>query len=147
MKSSEAVEFRVFLRGDWWNDNPPQYSIYLDDELIKAGTMTDKLTTFENYFKKEISFGQHVIKVRYENKTRDDTVFVDNRSVRTNFMMVPNIRLGLLACNPFFKTDGVFESDATGQKEAIDDSFKILKQGTFTFPFTSPYGYYFWRKL
>lgn len=145
MKTSENLDFTLSFIADWWNDNPPRISIFLDDELVATKVAELKRTPFNVDFKKEVLFGAKSLRIRYENKSTRDAIVLDNEPIRSNFITLTNLRINSLWCKQFIK-DGTYTSDDS-MPRLVTDNVVMLWQGEYEFKFNSPYAYYFLQKI
>jgi len=74
MSKTEKLHFKITLGGTYWH-KVPEYSILVDDtEIVRAlvKNPSGEVETIE--FDLELAETDHMLKIRLENKTNDDTV-------------------------------------------------------------------------
>lgn len=145
MKNSENLSVGLTFIADWWNNNPPTYSVYLDDELMFTKTAEVKRQAWTVNFDKEVLFGPRVIRIRYENKSSRDALVLDDEPIRSNFITLLNLKINSLYCKQFIK-EGIYTSDDAVSRP-VSDTVVMLWQGEYQFRFNSPYAYYFLPKI
>lgn len=145
MKTSENLDFTLSFIADWWNDNPPRITVFLDDEVVATKTAEARRVPFNVDFTKEVLFGAKALRIRYENKTARDAIVLDGEPIRSNFITLTNLRINSLWCKQFIK-DGIYTSD-DGMPRPVADNAVMLWQGEYKFKFNSPYAYYFLPKI
>jgi hypothetical protein len=80
---TELVEFKIVLDSVWHND-PPKYEILLNDELIDSGVVAEKEENREEKiitFSSELPEGDHVIKIRLQDKQNKHTPVDENNNI------------------------------------------------------------------
>jgi hypothetical protein len=144
--STENLHFEIGLSGTHWG-KMPQYSILVDDQVIKTGS-ADKLAMIE--FDLEIAEGPHSLKIRLENKEDTDTVQdSDNKTILKDLLLnietlaIDNIDISNLRWSkskyvldtPAEVEPGVFKSEYTS-------CVNMGHNGSWVFDFESPF--YIW---
>ena len=68
---NETLNIKVGLKGTHWGDKLPQFTVLIDDTVLKTGN-ANELEVHE--FNVDIPEGPHILKIRLENKEDSDTV-------------------------------------------------------------------------
>ena len=141
---SEALKFSVTVSGTYW-DKKPQYSIWLDDHpVIQTEIVSDKPQVHN--FTHDLDIGTHVIKIRLENKTSQDTK-VENGEIVGDMLLnvddikIDDISLGHLMWNANYKLDQ--QQQYQGKEiDHLDNCVNLGWNGTYILTFDSPF--YIW---
>lgn len=103
---SEEVEIEVLLSSKM-HANAPSFQLFIDDILIEEGKIFEKQIDNEHKvinWKGDLNEGDHVIRIKYFNKTNADTI-IDNVSkeilldqlLHIDSVSIDSIELGFLA--------------------------------------------------
>jgi len=111
MIETELLKFKITLSGTYW-DRRPEFDVLIDDSVIHSGQISrpssgrglpssntllpvdpDHAQVIE--FEKELASGEHVLSIRFKNKTADQTRgFVKEHSwLRDMLLTVENITI------------------------------------------------------
>ena len=107
--NEEKLSFVVSLSGTFW-DRRPQFSIWLDDHRVVASEIVSPAQQ-EIKFERTVDEGLHTLKIRLENKTKQDTV-VENSEVIKDMLLnidditIDDISLGNLLWSAEYILDG-----------------------------------------
>jgi hypothetical protein len=141
---SEALKFSVTISGTYW-DKKPQYSIWIDDHpVIQTEIVSDKPQVHN--FTRDLDIGTHVIKIRLENKTSQDTK-VENGEIVGDMLLnvddikIDDISLGHLMWNANYELDQ--QQQYQGKEiDHLDNCVNLGWNGTYILTFDSPF--YIW---
>lgn len=131
MSDNEQVEFKVMLAADWW-DEKPNYQLLIDDDIIESGFLEEKNADNEQkviQFSKELSEGEHVLKVRLLNKSQIQTMVDESGNILKDQLLhikqieIDEIELDyLLWSHSFFHHFERFENGNPIFKELPDEN-------------------------
>ena len=147
--NEEKLSFVVSLSGTFW-DRRPQFSIWLDDHRVVASEIVSPAQQ-EIKFERTVDEGLHTLKIRLENKTKQDTV-VENSEVIKDMLLnidditIDDISLGNLLWSAEYILDG---SQPYQGKEIdhLDGCVNLGWNGTYVLKFTSPFYIWLLEKL
>lgn len=131
---SEKLLIKVGLSGTYW-DRKPQFQILINGEVIKEGEISSPSGEVEYHeFEKEFTqSSNHVLGIRFLNKTRDQTVKAqdyteENISIEKDMLLVfesleiDNVSVPFGSDNGLEPRYGVYKLDA-----AVDDQWEEYK--------------------
>lgn len=145
----ESLSFKITLTGTYW-DKKPNYSIYLNDELIEQKDIENK-SVHEIVFDHEVPEDQeHELKIRLNNKTTDDHVIKDSKELdmllNIQDIEIDGISIGHLKWESKFILDNPQEYQGKTVTE-LSACVNLGWNGTYTFKFTSPFYVWLLEKL
>lgn len=144
----EELKFEVKLSGTHWNKYP-EFSVWLDDQKI----LSDKINfdTHTVKFDRDLTEGQHEIKIRLENKTIHDTVIENGEIIKDMLLNIDDIiiedmSLGNLLWDATYHLDQpqTFNGQTVTQ---LDHCVNLGWNGTYTLKFSSPFYIWLLEKL
>ena len=144
----ETLDFSVTLTGTFW-DKRPQYSIWLDDKVITQSEIQSGDNVVK--FARNLTEGNHCLKIRLDNKTSDDTV-VENGSITKDMLLninditIDSISLG----NLMWESEYLLDSPQIYNGKEItklDRCVNLGWNGTYVMNFTSPFYLWLLEKL
>lgn len=150
----ETLNFGVTLNGTFWNKRP-QFSIWLDDSVVVQSELPDdKLHTFK--FIKEVTTGEHTLKIRLENKTNEDVVKSDpvdpNYTIVKDMLLnidditIADISLDTILWDSTFILDQPIEYQGETISK-LDSCVNLGSNGTYILKFSSPFYIWLLEKL
>lgn len=142
--NEENLEFIITLSGIFWSKHP-QYSIWLDEQLIVASEIAGKAQQPVHFTRKVIE-GSHSLKIRLENKTPLDTIVVDNTVTNDMLLNIDDISIdGISLGELLWKQQYILDEPQEYQGEIIkrlDKCVNLGWNGTYILNFNSPF--YIW---
>jgi len=148
--NKEALSFKISLTGTYW-DKKPEYSIFINDTLIKQDTIKDK-SVHEMLFSHKVEEGQeHELKIRLNNKESDDTV-VENGEIVNDMLLnvdgieIDDIDIGNLRWSADYLLDTPREYNGK-TVDHIDNCVNLGFNGSYILKFTSPFYVWLLEKL
>lgn len=148
---TEDLSFKITLSGTY-HDKVPEYSIFLDDTLIKQASITQPTDVNEVIeFTSTVSEGSHELKIRLENKEDSDVLKDNYESEDYNIIgdmllnvigiEVDEISLGQL----IWDSEYIFDKPILVGKVLVTKLERCVnfgQNGTYILTFTSPF--YLW---
>lgn len=153
MSDLERVDFKLTLSAEWYR-LPCHVKIWLDDELIEDTEISERKSQGEKKvieFGRELSDGDHAIKIQYLDKTDLDTEIDGQRNILKDHLLnvdeveIDEIELGFMA----FK-EGIFYPDRgirPDLPETIREMVCIGYNGTWELKFRVPTYIWFLENL
>lgn len=140
---TEPLNFNILLSSKNWG-NLPQFSIWLDDELITQGSAG--LTPQATNFTRNVTTGGHELKIRLENKTPADTrlvngEIVDDMLLNIDSIVIDDVDLGLITTTAKYILDQPQKYNGTVITE-LNHCVNLGWNGTYVLAFRSPF--YLW---
>ena len=143
MTDQETLHFKIELAGTYWAKRP-QYSILVNDDLIKTDTITaDSGDSVFVEFDHAVNEGSVSLNIRLENKSDTDTVensdktgIVKDMLLHVRSMEIDEIDLG----NMIWTKTQFVGNDAA--RPILDNCVDLGWNGTWTLKFNSPF--YIW---
>ena len=143
MTDQETLHFKIELAGTYWAKQP-QYSILVNDDLIKTDTITaDSGDSVFVEFDHAVNEGSVSLNIRLENKSDTDTVensdktgIVKDMLLHVRSMEIDEIDLG----NMIWTKTQFVGNDAA--RPILDNCVDLGWNGTWTLKFNSPF--YIW---
>jgi hypothetical protein len=147
--NEEDLSFVVTLSGTFWN-KLPQFSIWLDDHPVIQSEIGSKASQ-PIYFSRKVSKGDHVLKIRLENKFKSDTVIENGQVVRDMLLniddiAIDDISLGNLLWSAEYKLDRPQEYQGK-TIDHLDNCVNLGWNGTYVLKFSSPFYIWLLEKL
>ena len=147
------MNFKLGLIGHYW-DKVPAYQIVIDDNIVKEGQISAESGTSEIIdFDLDLAEGDHVLKVRFTNKTNEQTV-KDNEEDPDNYEIVKDMTLEIDTIEVDqvdlgeMKWDGIYRVDKPVSYNGEENVTEIQRctnmgwNGQYEFRFSTPF--YLW---
>lgn len=141
--NTELLNFSILLSSTNWG-KLPQFSIWLDDELITQGSADS--TPEYIIFARIVTPGNHILKIRLENKTPSDTkiangVIVNDMLLNIDRITIDDVDLGLIATTAKYILDHPQQYNGNVITE-LNHCVNLGWNGTYVLAFRSPF--YLW---
>ena len=141
--SFESLKFNILLSGTHWNKYP-EFSVWFDDEKILQDKIMFDTHTVE--LEREVTDGEHTLKIRLENKTPEDTLIENGEIVKDmllniNDITIDDVSLGNLLWLAEYHLDEPHEYQGKIVTK-IDNCVNLGLNGAYVLKFTSPF--YIW---
>jgi hypothetical protein len=129
MSDLEKVDFKLTLSAEWYR-LPCHVKIWLDDELIEDTEVSERKSQGEKRvieFGRELTDGEHVIKIQYLDKETPDTMIDEQGNIIKDHLLnideieIDEIELGFMA----FK-EGVFYPDRSMRSDLPETMRNIV---------------------
>ncbi len=146
---NEALSFKIGLSGTFWK-KIPEYSVLLDNKLIKKDQLTTSLNNGEQLtsptefieFTAEVEEDvPHQLQIRLENKDNGDTIVEGQTIVKDMLLNVDSIEIEEISLGNLLWDESEFLPDDS-QRPILKQCVNLGWNGTYTLTFTSPY--YLW---
>lgn len=139
--SHESLDFAVTLSGTFW-DKRPQFSIWIDEHVVVQSELPDQTPhTFK--FSKTVSHGPFSIKIRLENKTKQDTVTDGDLIVKDMLLNIEDIKINDLSLGELlWSADYALDKPQEYQGNiinALSNCVNLGWNGTYIIKLSSPY--------
>jgi hypothetical protein len=164
LAEKEDLAVSITLSGTYWRD-APKYEIYIDDDLITSGqipmsssrrglpdetmTVTERISSlFQVDFNVSLASGEHVLKIRFPEKSKKDTLLNKDGTVSKDLLLtVENITIdGVDLGSLLYKESRYdFDQEQLHHGEMRDHTTNCTTMGyvgTWSIPITSPF--YLW---
>lgn len=146
--NSETLKFDITLSGTYWGKKP-QFSIWLDDQVVQQSEIQDKIQTIN--FSRDLEEGTHSLKIRLENKTTQDTVIENNEIVKDMLLNIDDITIDDISLGNLLWT-AEYHLDSPQQYQGktithLDNCVNLGWNGTYILKFTSPFYIWLLEKL
>jgi hypothetical protein len=142
--NEEKLSFVVALSGTFW-DRRPQFSIWLDDHQVVASEIASAAQQ-EIKFERTIDEGVHTLKIRLENKNKQDTVLENGEVVKDMLLNIDDITIDDISLgNLLWSAEYILDhpQEYKGQTVTkLDNCVNLGWNGTYVLKFTSPF--YIW---
>jgi len=139
----ENLKFDISLSGTVWK-KLPAFSIWFDEQLMISGEADSSTKTFT--FEREVSEGDHVLKIRLDNKTDDDTLLENNNIINDMLLNIDDITIDDISLgNLLWSAEYILDTPCMYKGEMInhlDSCINLGWNGAYTLKFTSPF--YIW---
>jgi hypothetical protein len=148
--NQESLEFSVTVSGTYWNKKP-QFSIWLDDNvIIQTEISSESLQTHK--FTHTIDDGEHVLRIKLENKTNSDTVIVDSAVSKDMLLNVLDITIDDVSIGELLWSESTFLLDKPQEYQGkqilqLDNCVNLGWNGSYTLKFSSPFYIWLLEKL
>jgi hypothetical protein len=143
MTDQETLHFKIELAGTYW-DKQPQYSILLNDDLIKTDTITAASgdSVFVE-FDHAVDEGSVSLSVRLENKTDTDTVEnADKTAIEKDMLLhIRSVEIDEIDLGNMIWSKSQYVGNDAG-RPVLDNCVDLGWNGTWTLAFDSPF--YIW---
>ena len=140
----ESLEFAVTVSGTYWSKKP-QFSIWLDNKvIIQTEISSEALQTHK--FTHTIDEGEHVLRIKLENKTDSDTLIVDSNVSKDMLLNIDDITIDDISLgNLLWSAEYILDHPQQYNGQTItkmDNCVNLGWNGTYVLKFTSPF--YIW---
>jgi hypothetical protein len=147
--NEEKLSFVVTLSGTYW-DRRPQFSIWFDDHnVVQSEIAHEGLQTFS--FERNVTEGDHTLKIRLENKTENDTVIEDGEVIKDILLNIEDITVDEISLgNLIWSAEYILDNPHKYQGKTIDHLDNCVNlgwNGTYILKFTSPFYIWLLEKL
>lgn len=142
MAEVENLHFKIGLAGTYW-DKHPQYSILLNDQVIKQDTVkSSSAETFYVEFDSDIQ-EKNILKIRLENKHWSDTVQNEDKTHILKDMMlhVKSVEIDEITLGEILWSKTQFVGDDS-DRPILNKCVDLGWNGTWELAFTGPF--YLW---
>lgn len=150
--NSEELHFKISLSGTY-HSKVPEYSILLDDQLIKNAVISESSDGIEDIeFKATLIDGSHQLKIRLENKESSDTITDDDDQIINDMLLniidiqIDDIALGQLLWDSEYVLDHPVTIDNKTISQ-LDHCVNLGWNGTYILNFASPFYIWLLEKL
>ena len=146
MSEKETLSFKIGLSGTY-HDKVPEYTVLLDGVKQASGTVGESGVTGIVEFSAEIDDSQeHVLSIRFENKTDDQTVKDDNTKedfiiVKDMLLNIDSIEIDEIDIGTLKWSKSEFVDDDTTMPVMLE-CVNLGRVGSYNLKFTSPF--YIW---
>ena len=146
----ESLEFEVTVSGKYWSKKP-QFSIWLDNKvIIQTEISSESLQTHK--FTHTVDEGEHVLKIKLENKTDSDTLIVDGKVSKDMLLNINDITINNISIGQLLWSESTFILDKAHEYQGkevteIASCVNLGWNGSYTFKFNSPYYIWLLEKL
>ena len=145
----EKLTFAVTLSGTYW-DRKPQFSIWLDDHVVTQSEIASLAQQTIN-FERAILEGEHTLKIRLENKTRDDTVTENSDIIKDMLLNIDDITIDDISLgNLLWSAEYILDQPQEYKGQTInhlDGCVNLGWNGTYMLKFSSPFYIWLLEKL
>ena len=143
--SQETLDFEITLSGTYW-DKKPQFSIWLDNNVIIQTEISSEAQQIHK-FTHTIDEGEHVLKIKLENKTNSDTLIVDGNVSKDMLLNIDDITIDEISIGSLMWSESIFLLDKPHEfrgKEITElaECVNLGWNGVYTLKFTNPF--YVW---
>ena len=145
----ENLSFKISLTGTFW-DQHPQFSVWLDDHVVvqsEIASSAEQIVAFE----RRVDEGPHILKIRLENKTINDTVIENGEVVKDMLLNIDDITIDDISLgNILWSAEYILDKKQMykGQEiDRLDGCVNLGWNGTYTLKFTSPFYIWLLEKL
>lgn len=135
---TDHVKVEIDLSCDYWNYNPFDVSVFIDDEEIFAGEIEEKTTVTADVKDDE---NKHKIKLVLSGKTMHDTVTDGNGGPIINDVLlnVHDIRFDDISVGQCVHTYSVYKpEEENAPEELVKNCVNLGWNGVWEFPFEMP---------
>lgn len=148
--NQESLEFSVTVSGTYW-DKKPQFSIWLDDAVIIQTEISSEAPQTHKFTHK-MDDGEHVLRIKLENKTDSDTVVVDGTLSKDMLLNIVDITIDDIALDQLLWSESTFLLDKPQEYQGerilqIDHCVNLGWNGFYTLKFSSPFYIWLLEKL
>lgn len=148
--TQESLDFSVTVSGTYWNKKP-QFSIWLDDNVIIQTEISNE-SDQTHKFTHTIDEGEHVLRIKLENKTDSDTLIVDGQVSKDMLLNINNITIDDISLGELLWSESIFLLDKPHEYQGdkithLDNCVNLGWNGSYTLTFSSPYYIWLLEKL
>lgn len=145
----ENLNFIITLSGTHWNKFP-EFSVWVDDEKIDQGEIKNNSHVVN--FNCNLEHGEHVLKIRLENKNQStDTVVENGKIVKDMLLNIDDITIDEISLgHMMWSADYLLDSPQEYQGQMIsqlDNCVNLGWNGTYALKFSSPFYLWLLEKL
>jgi len=147
--SEENLQFKISLTGTYW-DKKPQFSVWLDDHVVvqsEIASTAEQIVSFE----RRVDEGNHVLKIRLENKTTADTVIENGNVIKDLLLNIDDITIDDISLgNLLWSAEYILDKPQIYKDQPIDHLDGCVNlgwNGTYTLKFSSPFYIWLLEKL
>lgn len=146
--NEEKLSFVVTLSGLFW-ERRPQFSIWLDDHVVTQTELSADPHVVS--FDRTIGEGEHILKIRLENKTAKDTLIENGEIIKDMLLNIDDITIDDISLGNL-RWDAEYLLDRPQQYNGaivnhIDGCVNLGYNGTYILKFTSPFYVWLLEKL
>lgn len=147
--NNENLKFVITLSGTYWGKKP-QFSIWLDDHVIQQTEFQNQIQTVS--FERELSKGDHALKIRLENKDQKTDTVIENGEIVKDMLInidditIDDISLGNLLWTAEYHLDSPQEYNGKTITQ-LDSCVNLGWNGTYILKFSSPFYIWLLEKL
>ena len=145
----EKLSFVVTLSGTFW-DRRPQFSIWLDDHVVAQSEIASPAQQTVN-FERNVLEGDHILKIRLENKTDADTITENDAVIKDMLLNIDDITIDDISLgNLLWSAEYILDKKQSfkGQEiDHLDGCVNLGWNGTYTLKFSSPFYLWLLEKL
>jgi hypothetical protein len=145
----EKLTFAVTLSGTYW-DRKPQFSIWFDDHVVTQSEIASPAQQTVN-FTHTVGEGDHTLKIRLENKTRDDTITENGAVIKDMLLNIDDITIDDISLgNLLWSAEYILDRPQEYKGKTIthlDSCVNLGWNGTYVLKFTSPFYIWLLEKL
>lgn len=144
--NQEELSFEITLSGTYW-DRKPQFSILVNDEEVASDTINQPSSGLQTVtFTKKFVEGDHVLKIRLNNKENQDTVIENGVVTKDMLLNIEDIIIdGISLGNLLWSAEYILDTPKQYNGETIDHLDHCVNlgwNGAYTLKFSSPF--YIW---
>ena len=147
--SGENLKFDIALSGTYWGKKP-QFSVWLDDHVIQQTEFQNQTQTIS--FERELSEGDHSLKIRLENKDQTTDTVIENGEIVKDMLLnidditIDDISLGNLLWSAEYHLDQPQQYQGKTITQ-LDNCVNLGWNGTYVLKFSSPFYIWLLEKL
>ena len=147
--NTENLKFDITLSGTYWGKKP-QFSVWLDDHVIQQTEFQNQTQTIS--FERELSEGDHSLKIRLENKDQTTDTVIENGEIVKDMLLnidditIDDISLGNLLWSAEYHLD-VPQQYQGKTITQLDNCVNLGWNGTYVLKFSSPFYIWLLEKL
>jgi hypothetical protein len=145
--NSETVNFKIVLRGTFW-EKSPAFSIWINEDNMALGTLDTQDPVTVSFSADLIEDKTHILRIRLENKAESDTLQdADEATILKDMLLhiesitLDDIELGILKWNDSI----VIPDDA--RRPVLKGCVDLGWNSSYTIKFTSPFYLWLLEKL
>jgi len=135
---SESIKVEVDLSCDYWNYNPFDVTVMIDDKEIHNDEIEEKITITSNI---ELEDGEHSIKLILSGKTNADTETDGDGGPIINDVLlnVHDIRFDDISVGQCIWLNSIYRPDVeAAPNELVKNCVNLGWNGEWEFPFETP---------
>jgi hypothetical protein len=144
----ESLNVEIKLSGKHWNKYP-EFSVWFDDEKLIHDKLQFDIHTVN--LERDVSEGNHELKIRLENKTSQDTVIENGEIVKDMLLNIDDISIDDISLgNLLWSAEYLLDEPQEYQGKTItklDHCVNLGWNGTYILKFSSPFYIWLLEKL
>ena len=144
----ESLNVEIKLSGKHWNKYP-EFSVWIDDEKLIHDKLQFDIHTVN--LERDVSEGNHELKIRLENKTSQDTVIENGEIVKDMLLNIDDISIDDISLgNLLWSAEYLLDEPQEYQGKTItklDHCVNLGWNGTYILKFSSPFYIWLLEKL